>query len=82
MLGRVRAFGRFLAGLQAFLNTPISYEQAQATIHERQRARNRSLLAMMRGCVFGNPRSPYLPLLRAAGCEYGDLAAQLAADSL
>ena len=24
--------------------------------------------------MFGNPRSPYLPLLRQAGCDYGDLA--------
>jgi hypothetical protein len=82
MMGRVRAFGRFLTGLQAFLDTPISYEQAQATILERQRARDRNFLAMMRGCVYGNPRSPYLPLLRAAGCEYGDLAAQLVTDPL
>jgi hypothetical protein len=77
-LGRALAYGRFLAGLPRFLNTPIGYDAACATIRLRLERRHAHFLQMMRTCVYANPRSPYLPLLGAAGCELGDMAAHLA----
>jgi hypothetical protein len=36
----------------------------------------------LRRAVFGNPESPYLPLMRRAGVEHGDLAAMLEQDGV
>jgi hypothetical protein len=77
-VGRLRAYGRVLAGLPAFLSSPISYESACATIRRRREQRHQHFLSMVQACVYANPRSPYLPLLREAGCEHGDMAAHLA----
>lgn len=82
LLGRARAYGRFLAGLPRFLNTPISFDAACATIRGRLDARHDHFLHMMRNGVYGNPHSPYLPLLRASGCELGDMATHLAREPL
>jgi hypothetical protein len=63
---------RFGAALRGFLKTPISADQALQTVRSRMAARPELLLGMVRSCIYGNPRSPYLALLRVAGCEYGD----------
>jgi hypothetical protein len=69
----LQAGARFLAGLPAFLRRPISLEQARAIVAERLRSREAGLLAMLRHAVYGRASSPYLALLRMAGCEYGDV---------
>jgi len=37
---------------------------------------------MLKECVYGNPSSPYLPLLRRAQCAYEDLAGQVAREGV
>jgi len=81
-MSRMRAYRHFLSGLPAFLNKPMSYGEARATIMRRMEQRNENFLCMMRCCVYDNPGSPYLPLLRAARCEYGDLVSILARHEL
>lgn len=44
--------------------------------------RERMFLEMVEDCIFGHPGSPYLPLLRAAGCELGDIRQLVADDGL
>jgi hypothetical protein len=82
MIRRLPLYGRFISGLGGFLKTPISYESACATIRTRMERRNHNFLCMVKRCVYGNPGSPYLPLLRDARCEYGDMAAHLATQDL
>ena len=67
------AYGRSLAGLRRWLSDTISFEQARRCVARRFATREESFLRLLRGCVFGNPKSPYTPLLRAAGCAYEDL---------
>jgi len=69
-----RAYVQSFAGLRRWLSEPISFAQARQRVARRLETRGEGFLRLLRRCVFGNPRSPYLPLLRQAGCEYGDLA--------
>jgi len=82
MSARLSSSWRFIAGLPRFLKEPISYDAARAIILRRMEERNQNFLRMVRRCVYDNPSSPYLPLLRDAGCAYGDLESYLARHEL
>lgn len=73
---------RLTRDLPAFLRTPLSHEEAVRRLQQRLATRAERFLAMAERLVYGNPRSPYIPLLRAAGCELGDLKALVAHDGL
>ncbi len=61
------------AALPRFLGQRLTFE-ASATAHRhRLETRESSWLALVRAAVYRHPRSPYLRLLRRAGCELGDL---------
>jgi hypothetical protein len=65
---------RLLFSLPFFLRHSITRGEARATLHNRLQHRQASFLGLMRRAVYEHPASPYLQLLRLAGCEYGDLA--------
>jgi len=67
------AFARLLRDLPAFLREKTSLDAARARIRERIDRREEHFLQLVREGIYGYPSSPYLPLLREAGCEYGDL---------
>jgi len=75
MSRRATAYLRFLAGLPRYLVRPITFEQARRTVARRLEEREAGFLRMLKRCVYENPASPYLPLLRRAGCEYSDAVA-------
>jgi hypothetical protein len=64
---------RFAADLRGYLKHPIGTDQALQIVRTRMADRHELLLRMARSCIYGTPHSPYLWLLRTAGCEYGDL---------
>ncbi len=64
---------RFATGLKPFLRESISVETAKAVIRQRMAGRDRAFLDILEHAIFDNPRSPYLKLFRAAGCELGDV---------
>jgi hypothetical protein len=68
-----RAFARLLVGLPRFLRRRMSYDEARGIIQQRLRERETNFLASIEHGVFGNPRSPYRPMLDLAGCEFGDI---------
>src|SRR5262245_66199325 len=65
----------FYPALGAHLRDPLTVEAAREIVRRRLARRDADFLSLMRRSVFENRKSPYLPLLHAAGCEYGDLAA-------
>jgi hypothetical protein len=65
---------RFLTRLPGYLGHPIEVEQARQTLEARLAHRESDFLNLLRRAVYGHPRSPWLQLLRLAGCEGGDLA--------
>ncbi|MDQ7858091.1 MAG: hypothetical protein QN174_05200 [Armatimonadota bacterium] len=74
--GAVRDLGvlaRLARDLGPFLRHPIGLTAARAQAARRLAGREAQFLAGARASIYGYPRSPYLRLLRAVGCEYGDL---------
>ena len=71
-------FARFPAALRRFVTEPTTLDGARAAVGAQLARRELSLLRLLRESVYGNPSSPYLPLLRNAGCELGDAEALVA----
>jgi hypothetical protein len=73
---------RLTRDFRGFLRTPITVEQAVSTVQRQLQAREDRFLLMAERAIYGHQRSPYLRLLRAAGCELGDLKALVANEGL
>jgi len=70
---RAARYWRFAWGLRDFLKDPVTVERSRHIIQQRMADREKNLLALAKGAIYGNENSPYLKLLNLAGCEYGDL---------
>jgi len=66
-------YARFAWGLNGFLRKTIGIEQSRQIILQKLQNRNSNFLLSLKKTVYENPGSPYLKLLRLAGCDYGDL---------
>jgi len=66
-------YARFPFALRRFLQYSLTLDEAKAIIRERMERREEIFLKSAERCIYGYARSPYLPLLRQAGCEMGDL---------
>jgi len=73
ILTEMKIWGNFLLGLRSFLRHTISLEEARAIVRERLAEREANFLHLVERGVFGYSRSPYLALLKLAGCEMGDI---------
>jgi hypothetical protein len=61
--------------LWRFSRQGMNLAQARDLVHQRMAQREENFLRSVESSIYAFPRSPYLALLRAAGCEFGDLAA-------
>lgn len=66
-------YARFARKLPSFYAQQDSVEGGRAELAERLARRSENFLDFARRAIYDFPASPYLPLLRAAGCEWGDL---------
>jgi hypothetical protein len=72
----LRMFGSFPFALRRFLQTaPLTLEAARRIVRQRLAQREANFLKLAERSMYGWPRSPYLALLKHAGCELGDLQA-------
>ena len=71
----LRAYGRYAVGLRRFLREPLTAERGHAMVARGVERRGESFLTVLERGVYRNPSSPFLPLLRRAGVELGDVAA-------
>lgn len=55
------------------MRNTVSLEEAQAMVRQRMADREANFLRLVQRGIFSYPRSPYLPLLKLAGCELGDI---------
>jgi hypothetical protein len=78
----VGAYSRFLLGLPRFLRETLSLDAARKIVLTRLRSRNRNFLELAKQSVYANPKSPYLGMLRQAGCEFADLERLVHRDGL
>jgi hypothetical protein len=82
LFGQMIMYGQFALGLRRFLREPLTLEQSRQIIEQRLRAREKNLLNIARRGIYQNRSSPYLKLLKLAGCEYGDLEQMVAKDGI
>jgi len=73
VLADLKMYGRFAWGLRSFLKHTLTLEEAKAIIKQRMAERETNFLRLVKKGIFGYPKSPYLPLLKFADCEYGDI---------
>lgn len=66
-------YGRFAIGLRRFLREKVTLEMAREDIRRRLQERETNFLRVAEKGIFGHAKSPYHPLLKEAGCEFGDL---------
>lgn len=82
MLKQLRMYGRFAAVLPSFLRNPITLADAENQVRRGIERREEHLLRLVERGVFGSASSPYLWLLRNAGCEMGDLRRMVEGDGI
>jgi hypothetical protein len=71
---RSRGLIRLARHIREFLAEPLSAEHAVKAIADGVQQREARFLDKLHRAVYANPKSPYLKLLQASGCEYGDVA--------
>jgi hypothetical protein len=72
-LDYLKTFAGFPFTLRRFLRTTLTLEQAKQIVLGRMEHRDENFLTIANHCIYNYPRSPYLRLLKLAGCELGDL---------
>ena len=70
-----KMFARFPVALRRFLKEPLTLPRSQAIVRARMENRGDAFLRMVERGVYGQPKSPYLALMKHARCELGDLRA-------
>jgi hypothetical protein len=73
ILSDLKMYSRFAWGLRGFLKHTLTLEEAKAIIKRRMEERETNFLRLVRKGIFGYPKSPYLPLMKMARCEMGDI---------
>jgi hypothetical protein len=73
LLNDAQMYAHFLWGLRGFLRETITLEEATAIVRRRMAEREVNFLRTVERNIFDHPQSPYLPLLRLAQCEFGDI---------
>ncbi len=75
-------YSRLAFGLRHFLRNPISLEESKQVISTRFQNRERNFLSLIQKGIYQNPNSPYLKLLRIAGCEFEDIESLVNQDGI
>jgi hypothetical protein len=65
-----------------FLRQPLEVEHARGIIQRRLATREQRFVRIAERAIYDHPNSPYLQLLKAAGCELGDLRALVSREGL
>jgi hypothetical protein len=74
----LRAFAGFPRSLRRFLRQPLALDAARTVVADRLARREETLLRIVERGIYDHPPSPYLRLLRLAGCERADFRALVA----
>jgi hypothetical protein len=72
-LADLKMYNRFAWGLRSFLRHTITLEEAKAIVRRRMAERETNFVRLVERGIFNYPRSPYLPLLKLAHIELGDI---------
>jgi len=81
-VGDIQTGVRFVQQMPRFLRRRWTTETARVELERRLRNRASDFLDVARRLIFDYDGSPYLPLLRRAGCDFGDLAGLVERDGI
>jgi hypothetical protein len=73
LLAKLQKYSSFAWELRKFLREPLTLEKAKAIIRQRMEQRDANFLRLLQHGIFGYPKSPYLPLLKLAHCDFSDI---------
>src|SRR4051812_4045807 len=73
-IGQLKKYLAFRKNLSEVLSNPLRPQDCAAIVEQQLAQRDDNFLARMQHDVYGNSRSPYLPLLRAARIEFADVS--------
>jgi hypothetical protein len=73
IIDHLKMFAKLPFSLRRFLNHRLTVSEAQEFVREQMNRREENFLCLVERGIFGYRHSPYLPLLKSAGCEFGDL---------
>jgi hypothetical protein len=73
ILTDLKMYARFALGLRRFLRHTISLDEAKKIVKQQMIDREKNFMHLIKRGIFGYPKSPYLPLLKLAGCGMGDI---------
>jgi hypothetical protein len=82
VISEITKYSRLAWDLRAFLRHKITLEESKNVITARLQNREKNFLSLVGKGIYGNPKSPYLKLLKLAGCEFGDLEQSVNKDGL
>ena len=72
-LSQIRGNAGYVRRLGPWLRNTLDLDTARSTVKADLGRREQALIGTLRDGVFAQPKSPYLPLLRHAGVELGDI---------
>jgi len=72
-----RRMSRLAESLREFFRVPIDLQQAGEAIKQGLEGREETFLNLVLAEIYKRPNSPYLKLLRIAGCEFSDLRTEV-----
>jgi hypothetical protein len=73
LLKDIRKYYRFCTGLRSIVTEAISLDESREIIKKRTERRESLFLNVVEKAIYGNVRSPYLKILRLAGCSLADI---------
>jgi len=79
---RIKQTSALFFPLREFVSQPITVERAEAEIKRLLAQREDSFLALAQDHIYRRPASPYLRLLRNAGCDFADVETHVRRDGL
>ena len=80
--GIVRRQAAYARRLGPWLRTPLDLDAARTMVRRGIERREDELLVTLRDGVYAQPHSPYLPILRHAGVELGDIEASVRGEGI
>ena len=82
VLSELVKYPRLAVELRSYLKNTITSEQCKTVISQRLRDREKNFLSLIETGIYQNSNSPYLQLLKFAGCELGDIKASVTKDGI
>jgi hypothetical protein len=73
IISNLTKYARLVSDLRDFTRTTITLEQSRQMISNRLQNREINFLNLVQKGIFQNHNSPYLKLLKTAGCDFSDI---------